>query len=530
MGNPVIVSERAPAVSASLYQDADLNEIQDVISQAQSAAEYWRYTDPRERARRLVKLGRVIDKRREEIVSVMQQEMDKPLMECWGDELGIVLGALLYCVRNGPSILVERLPSTRAQKKMLPGCRTTLYHEPMGSGIVVLQTPWNVPFQIPISDAAEALISGNTVILKPSEFTPQINALVRDVVEDAKLGDVFFQIEGGAKTSEALLAEVPEQSHVTFTGSPEVAEIIRTKCAQRNLYAHIEGGGLDAMLVFLDSDSPRSFVERTVNAAVNGRFRNCGRNCNGVKLVVLVCKDESFANTFTRMVAERAMRLRKGVDYGRFVMPYRSPRHLVLLKEQLQDAVDRGAEVFTGNHKDAMEADEYVPPVVLYNVNPSMRVFNEETFGPILPVYRVRSPQEAIGVVNSSAYKLDAYIFTRNSREAHEMRQRLKVGNVAINNVLIQYAFTQGPFSGAGGKSGESSRHGPQGILRYTRPQFVVESRLLSENENHWFPYDGDVELFGTKLRLSEKLRLSKLVGLKFAVSNFLGKPFRPRA
>src|SRR3989338_7879590 len=283
MGNPVIVSERAPAVSASLYQDADLNEIQDVISQAQSAAEYWRYTDPRERARRLVKLGRVIDKRREEIVSVMQQEMDKPLMECWGDELGIVLGALLYCVRNGPSILVERLPSTRAQKKMLPGCRTTLYHEPMGSGIVVLQTPWNVPFQIPISDAAEALISGNTVILKPSEFTPQINALVRDVVEDAKLGDVFFQIEGG---------------------------------------------GLDAMLVFLDSDSPRSFVERTVNAAVNGRFRNCGRNCNGVKLVVLVCKDESFANTFTRMVAERAMRLRKGVDYGRFVMPYRSQRHL----------------------------------------------------------------------------------------------------------------------------------------------------------------------------------------------------------
>jgi succinate-semialdehyde dehydrogenase/glutarate-semialdehyde dehydrogenase len=485
-----------------------------IIEQAYDIANsYWRYTEPEERIEVIARLGAAVKNNIEEIEEALAKEAKRPAVEIFGDEIGLFLGAIDYYIENAENLIKEKITLTTNQKLMLPGRELMVLREPKGSGIVNVISPWNNPFQIPLYDCVEVLVSGNIPILKPSEKTPLINSLIRKLVKEAKLENLFFIIEGGPETSKEVIRSLPKESHVTFTGSSAVGKVIKEMCAELNLYAHIEGGGADYLVVFLKPDSSARFIERAVNATVAARFRNRGQNCNAVKILLLVTEDEAQANQFARAVARRALELRRGTDMNEMFLP----EQIKLAKEQLRDALQTGAECFTHNEEEALEAESYFPPVVLTNIKSEMRVAKEETFCPILPVRRVSNKNEALSLVNSSAFGLDAYIFAENENEGWEIAKRLnRVGSVCINDVQVNYAFPQLPFGGED-ESGGSRKHGRDGILRYTRPKAIVIAKKMLREENHWFPYDGGANPLPFK-----KERL-----LRWVVKNLLGSKYK---
>ena len=391
----------------------------------------------------------------DELLGLVQLEGGKS----WGDTANeMLLGTQIinYWIDKAADFLADEsvrpFGAANAVKKL------TVVYEP--SPLVGVITPWNGPLSAPLLDVPAALMAGCVVLSKPSEFAPLAWQAAIDGWKQIGAPDVLEVVNGFGETGAALVDVV---DYVMFTGSVNTGRRIATAAAQRLIPYGLELGGKDAMIVCADAD-----IDRAVDGAVWGGFAYAGQVCISVERVYV---EEPVYDEFVHKLVAKTSELRQGMDtkhdYSCDVGAMATEQQLAIVSRHVNDAVSKGASVLTGG-KPRGEGLFY-EPTVLVNVDHSMDCMREETFGPTLPVMKVRDAVEAIEKANDSRFGLSGSIWTRDKDKAMVLARQLSTGTVNINNVLM--GIFQFPVPMAGWKeSGPGSRSGgADGIRKYCR-------------------------------------------------------------
>jgi acyl-CoA reductase-like NAD-dependent aldehyde dehydrogenase len=356
-------------------------------------------------------------------------------------------------------------------------------------GVVAVIAPWNFPLVMTLGEAVPALMAGNAVIIKPSEWTPLTAVLGGEISREAfqSVGvppDILQVVTGYGETGGAL---VDEADMIGFTGSVRTGKMIAERAAKRLVPVSLELGGKDPMIVLKDAD-----LERASSAAVWGAFMNAGQVCISVERVYV---EEPIADEFTRRVVEKTRALRQGVDADNANNEQRVdvgamtfPKQLETVEAHVRDAEARGAKILTGGRRAPDLPGQFYEPTVLTNVDHSMQIMRDETFGPVLPIMRVRDEQEALRLANDSRYGLNASVWTGDTAKGTRLAAQIEAGSVCVNDVITGVAVTDAPFGGVK-ESGTGRRHGASGIRRFCSEQTIVIDRFGLKREAIWYPY-----------------------------------------
>jgi acyl-CoA reductase-like NAD-dependent aldehyde dehydrogenase len=460
---------------------ARTEEIAEYFARARKAQIEWAARPVRERCALLRRVRDRIFERREEIVSVITRESGKPRVEAVFAELLLALDTAEFLARRAPKWLrPERVPHHNLALKAKTGW---LLHEPQG--VVAIISPWNYPFSIPFSEVAPAVVAGNAVLLKPSELAPWCGALVGELFEQAGAPAGLVQVlQGGGAIGAALVAGGADK--VFFTGSVETGRRIAEACARQLIPSVLELGGKDAMIICADAD-----LEIASSAAVWGGFTNCGQACLSVERIYV---EQSIAGRFTELCVAKTKKLRVGPasDPDAEIGPMIRQRQLERVEQQVRDAVDRGAKILTGGNVRTDLGPNYYQPTVVTDVDHTMRLMKEETFGPVLAIRAVADTDEAIRLANDSPFGLSGSIWTRDAAKGRELAGRLRAGSVMVNDVASYYGISEAPHGGRG-VSGWGRSHSRLGLLEMVQVKYVDVDRLPGTPKSWWFGYNSEL-------------------------------------
>jgi acyl-CoA reductase-like NAD-dependent aldehyde dehydrogenase len=346
--------------------------------------------------------------------------------------------------------------------------------------VVGVIAPWNFPLLLTIGDAIPALAAGCAVIIKPSELTPLSPLeVVRGWREEVGGPDVVHAVTGFGECGGAVVDEV---DCIHFTGSAETGRKVMARAAETLTPVSLELGGKDPLIVLDDADP-----ERAANGAAWGALANSGQICISTERVYVT---EPVYDRFLAALTERVSRLRQGADRPAFtheIGAMTSPAQVEIVEDHVRDALDRGARVVSGG-KRRDGAGDFFEPTILVDVDHSMKVMRDETFGPVIPVMKVADEDEAVRLANDSRYGLSAAVFGRRDR-AEAVARRLESGAANINDVLVNYLAYDVPMGGWK-ESGIGTRWGPGGIRKFCRTESLVITRFArGKREPMWFPY-----------------------------------------
>lgn len=446
------------------------------VARARQAFGGWRELSFRDRTRHLLTLRDVILDSKTEIVDTIVAETGKTRMEALSAEVLYVCAAIDYYTKRAEEFLRER--SHPVDLVLLKSKRVLTAYLPRG--VVGIIAPWNFPFMMTMGESVPALMAGNAVVVKPSEFTPLSALLAQGLAEQSGLPHNLFQVATGfGETGEALIDHADQ---IAFTGSVATGKKVMARAAQTLKPVTLELGGKDPMIVLRDAS-----LERAANGAVWGSLMNSGQVCMSVERVYV---EEPVADAFIAKVTEKVGVLRQGIDSNMSVDvgSMTTPRQLAIVEDHVADAVAKGAKILVGGKRKAELPGLFYEPTVLVDVDHSMKIMTDETFGPVIPMMRVKNEEEALRLANESRYGLNSSVWTRNQRKARTLARRLEAGNVCINDCLVDYLVTEVPFGGTK-ESGIGYRHGEGGIRKYCILQTVLEDRLGLRRELIWYPY-----------------------------------------
>jgi acyl-CoA reductase-like NAD-dependent aldehyde dehydrogenase len=342
-------------------------------------------------------------------------------------------------------------------------------------------SPWNFPWAIPLGEVVMALMAGNAVVLKPSELTPLVALKIGEVFGRAGLSEGLLEIITGDGTTGAALVEAGVDK-VMFTGSVATGKRVAEACARRLTPVVLELGGKDPMIVLDDAD-----VDTAARAAVWGAFANSGQACASVERCYV---QAGIAPKFTERVVELTRMLKQGAGASELadIGAMSSERQLEIVEEHVADAIERGAHALTGGRRFSGLKGPFYEPTVLVDVDHTMRVMREETFGPVLPLMTFEREEDAVRLANDSVFGLTASVWTRNTRGGRKVAEQLEAGTVMVNEVLYTHGIAQTPWGGTK-ESGMGRTHGRLGLLELVRPQHVHVNRLGTLPDFWWFNY-----------------------------------------
>jgi acyl-CoA reductase-like NAD-dependent aldehyde dehydrogenase len=340
-------------------------------------------------------------------------------------------------------------------------------------------SPWNFPLAMGLGDSIPALQAGAAVVVKPSEFTPlSLTEVIKAWKQEIGAPDVFDCVHGTGDAGSALIDHV---DYVQFTGSDRTGRKVMARAAESLTPVSLELGGKDPMIVLADAD-----VDRAANAATWGGMVNSGQLCISVERIYV---EEPVYDEFVAKLTEQVGNLRQGAD-GRKpekdVGAMTSPNQSAVVEDHVNDALANGARALTGGKK-ADGPGDFFEPTVLVDVDHSMKVMRDETFGPVVGVMKVRDSEEALRLANDTRYGLAASIFGEKDR-AEKLARRVEAGSVNVNDVITNMAAMGVPMGGWK-ESGIGFRHGEYGIRKYCRPESIVVTRFAGKREPTWYPY-----------------------------------------
>jgi succinate-semialdehyde dehydrogenase/glutarate-semialdehyde dehydrogenase len=443
------------------------------VERARKTQREWAELGVERRARHLERAIRVLIARQEDFLDVICAETGKPRLEALATEILTACDALQFYAKRARRILADRtLPMHLMKTKKLK-----LSYRPLG--VVGIITPWNFPFILSLNPTVQALVAGNTVVLKPSEVTPFSGRLVEQLFREAGLPDGVFQlVQGDGETGAALaLADVDK---ISFTGSVATGRKIAEICGRRLIPCTLELGGKDPMIVCADAD-----LARAARGAVYGAFANSGQVCTSTERVYVVA---DVAEEFTRRVLAETSNLRQGATGEFDVGSIACPQQLAIIESHVADAVAQGARVLAGGRRNPDHAGLFFEPTVLDGVTHQMRIMREETFGPVLPIMRVADEAEALRLANDSVYGLNASVFTGDRRHGVELAKSIESGCVVVNDCMLTYGVPESPFGGVK-HSGIGRVNGELGLRSYCNVQSILIDRFGAANEPLWYPY-----------------------------------------
>jgi len=451
--------------------------LEQMAARAREAQPGWAAQGFAERAKVFERARKWMVDNAERIVDVVSSESGKTYEDASGADLGYTVAALDFWSKHAEGYLEdEHVPSWSSP--MVAGKKLIIRYAPVG--LVGVIGPWNYPIANSFGDCIPALMAGNAVILKPSEVTPLSSLLMEEMLRECGLPENVFQVAtGDGSTGAALIQNV---DCAMFTGSTKTGKAVMKAAADQLIPCYLELGGKDPMIVCADAN-----LDRAANAAAFYSMNNGGQVCISVERCYV---EEPVYDKFVEKVTENIRQLRQGppgqpasVDVGAVTFP----PQLEIVDSHVKDAVAKGAKVLVGGHAKAGEG-RFFEPTVLVDVDHSMKIMTEETFGPTLPIMRVRDTEEAIRLANDSAYGLQASVFTRDTDKGEQLARRIEAGAVCVNDVQVNYMALNLPMGGWK-TSGLGTRHGAGGIRKYTKVQSLLVTKLAPKRDLHMFPY-----------------------------------------
>jgi acyl-CoA reductase-like NAD-dependent aldehyde dehydrogenase len=410
------------------------------------------------------------------VIDTIVSETGKTRDDAQLAEVGYAAGAFGFWAKNAERYLRDR--KLRASSPMLLGRQLRIRYGPRG--VVGVIGPWNYPLVNSFGDAIPALAAGNAVILKPSEVTPLTSLLMAECLAECGAPDGVFQVLTGLGDVGAEL--IDHVDFIMFTGSTATGRKVAERAAKTLTPFGLELGGKDPMIVLRDAD-----LEKAANAATYYSMQNGGQTCISVERVYV---EEPAYDEFVKRVTDKVARLRQGapqaagsVDVGAVTFD----RQAEIVESHVEDARAKGAQVVVGG-KRGEGPGRFFEPTVLLDVDHSMACMTEETFGPTLPIMKVRDADEAVRLANDSQYGLQASVWTRDAARGEEIAKRIEAGVANVNEHLLSYVALELPMGGWK-QSGIGTRHGEDGIRKYARQQASVISRFGMKREIFMFPY-----------------------------------------
>ncbi len=427
---------------------------------ARSAQRAWATRPVRERVAMFLRFHDLLLDRQEEILDIIQLESGKARRHAVEELFDAAMVARYYAAT------VEDLLKPKRRQGAFPVVTEAWEHH-LPKGVAGFIVPWNYPLTLGITDAIPALLAGNAVLIKPDSQTPYSTLWAVDLLEEAGVpGELMQVVTGsGAALGQPIIDCV---DYLMFTGSTRTGRIVARQAAERLIDYSMELGGKNAMIVLDDAD-----VDRTVAGAVVACFSNAGQLCVSMeRMYVQSGVYDAFVRGFVDKT--RALRLGAALDYSADMGSLISESQLRTVECDVEDAVAKGARVLAGGHARPDLGPYFFEPTILENVDEGMRLFAEETFGPVVSIYRVESVDEAIELANASPYGLNFSVWSRDTGRAHEIATRLQAGTVNVNEgYAAAWASVDAPMGGVK-ESGVGRRHGDGGLLKYTEAQTVA--------------------------------------------------------
>jgi succinate-semialdehyde dehydrogenase/glutarate-semialdehyde dehydrogenase len=471
------------------------------VAAAREAFPAWSALSFRERGRFLLRLREVLLEEASSLAALIAREQGKPEAEAHAVEIFPSLEALRHVALHAEDVLRDDV--LESQVLLFAHKDARLVYAPIG--VVLVITPWNYPFAISLSGIATALIAGNTVVLKPAPSTTLIGLKLGALCRRAGFPPGVVNVVATDDRLAQALVEDPRIGKIVFTGSVATGKRVMASAAQNLTPVVLELGGKDPAIVCQDAD-----LDRAAKGIVWGAFVNAGQTCASVERVYV---EQSVAEAFIAKVVEETRKIRLGdparseVDMG----PMALERQRTIVGEHVEDAKARGARILTGGERPAGPGF-YYPPTVLANVDHSMRIMREETFGPVLPIMAVASLDEAIRLANDSEYGLTASGWTRSEETARLLQNRLAAGVVTINDCVSSYGEPTAPWGGIK-QSGIGRTHGLLGLREMVQAKYVTSDRSRGP-ALWWFPYG---ESYGRLMQTANRAMHSASPFARFA-------------
>jgi acyl-CoA reductase-like NAD-dependent aldehyde dehydrogenase len=475
---PELLPVRCPADGRVVGAVPDMTpgQVHDIAARLRAAQPAWEDLGPDGRAKHILRLLDWVLDNEKRLIGIMQEETGKS----WGDaqvETAVFVDTVNYFTKHAASFLADRTVERSGAIALTKNLR--VFYRP--HQLVGIITPWNGPLATSTIDGIPALMAGAAVMFKPSEVTPLTWAEVtRGWLEEVKGPPVLACVTGGGRVGAAVVDEV---DMIQFTGSTATGRKIAARAGERLIPCSLELGGKDAMIVLDDAD-----IDRATSGAVWGGLWNSGQICVSVERIYV---QDNVYDEFVDKLTAKVTALRQGMDRdGSFeteIGAMATANQLSIVERHVTGALQAGARALTGGKR--AEAGMFFEPTVLTGVDHSMACMREETFGPTLPVMRVRDEDEAVRLANDSPYGLAASVFSGNKERADRVARRLETGAVNINSVLTATMLITLPMggwksSGVGGRNG-----GAAGLLKFCRQQAIVTERFKLKSEPHWYPY-----------------------------------------
>lgn len=452
------VSSSAPAHANGHAASEDT--IKRVFRAQQAHRPVMRATDATQRRAKIARLRRAMLDRRDDIRAALHADFRKSPEEVDLTEIKVVVEFASFAEKNLSDWMA---PERVGTPLTFIGTRSEIHYEPKGVALII--SPWNYPFNLTFGPLISALAAGNCAILKPSEFTPHSSRLMRDMVNELFDEREVALFEGDQTVAQQLLDHPFD--HIYFTGSPAVGKIVMKAAADHLASVTLELGGKSPALV----DDTADVLDAAQKIAW-GKFTNVGQTCIAPDYVLVHERAhdllvDALRHNIHRFYGSTEADRRSTPDYGRIV----NAKHYERLQQLYADALSHGAEPLNGATSEADE--QYIGPTLLADVPAEADIMQEEIFGPLLPILRYRTLDEALELINRLPNPLSLYLFTKSTAIEEAVLSGTKAGTTAINDTLLQFFNPNLPFGGAG-HSGIGKGNGYFGFKEFSNERAVL--------------------------------------------------------
>ena len=462
---------------AGAVEATNPRQVQEIVNEARLGFFEWREHTLKERACILKRAQQLLIRQSRDFAETITLEMGRPFAESFAVEVEAGIDLIgYYAKKAGPFLKDRKVP---LHNIFFLGRKSYIHFQPLG--VLGIIAPWNWSLLIPLGGIVPALLTGNSVVFKPSEYAPLVGEKIYHLFQEAGVPpDAFQIIHGDGHVGKALVQSNVDK--IFFTGSTHVGRKILHESASSFTKAVLEMGGSDPAIVCEDVN-----LDVTCSGIVWGGFNNCGQNCNAIERVFVHEKIiDSFLDCLVKKV--KHLRIGDGMDPDTDIGPLASRSQLDKIKQIISKATRRGAKIKTGGQPLKNRKGYFFQPTVLYSKKPLDFLFEEELFGPLIIVSPFKNEEQAVTLANQSAYGLTATVWTRNKKRGLQIAEKMESGSVMVNDCVVSFGMTEAGWTGIK-KSGIGWVHGEKGLDEMMNIQYINYDPKHSIHNFWWFPY-----------------------------------------
>ncbi len=467
-------------------------DVEMALNRARNAQRSWAQTRISERKAIYLRFHDLILQHQEELLNLLQVESGKNRLTGQDEVFDVVINSRYYALR------VEKYLRPRRRKGAIPFLTHTMeFHQPVG--VIGNIAPWNYPLAMAVSDAIPAILAGNCVVLKPAEETPFIALYAAQLLFEAGLPpDVLQVVTGKGRVVGPVF--VKEADFLIFTGSTATGRRLAGEAGESLLKCSMELGGKNPAIVLDDAD-----LNKAVPGILRGSFANAGQLCVHMERVYVQGGIyDRFVPELVRQVKE--MKLSTAMDFSVDMGSLISQDQLDKVTRHVEDALRKGATLLTGGKARPDIGPFFFEPTIMTNITSEMALYGEETFGPVLSIYRFEQVEQAIQMANASPYGLNSSVWTRDVRRGQQIASQLQTGTSNVNEALnASWGSVDSPMGGMKA-SGLGRRHGKEGMLKYTETQTVATQSLMLIGPNSFLPPERYARVMTVILKLMKTI------------------------